>query len=56
MADTEKRREIKSRADAKEAGGRVGIKELLQESVITTDRTLRRQGRVNKKETLPTSQ
>ena len=56
MADTGERREIKSRADAKEAEVVVESKKLLQESVTTTDQTLRTRGWVNKKETLPTSQ
>jgi hypothetical protein len=55
MADTGERREIKSRADAKEAEVVVESKKLLQESVTTTDQTLRRPGHVNKEETLPTS-
>lgn len=53
MADTGERREIKPRADAKEAEVVAESKKLL--SVTTTDQTLRRRGRVNKKETLPTS-
>jgi hypothetical protein len=55
MADTGERREIKSRAEAKEAEVVAESKKLLQESVTTTDQTVRRLGRVNKKETLPTS-
>ena len=55
MADTGERREIKPRADAKEAEVVAESKKLLQESVTATDQTLRRRGRVNKKETLPTS-
>jgi hypothetical protein len=53
MADTGGRREIKSHADAKEPGVMAGSKKLLQGSVTTMDQTLRRRGRVNKKEALP---
>ena len=56
MADTGERQEIKSRADAKEAEVVTESKKLLQEPTTTTDQTLRRRGRVNKKESLPTSQ
>jgi hypothetical protein len=53
MADTGERREIKVRTDAKEAEVVVESKKLLQASLTTTDQTLRRRDRVNKKETLP---
>ena len=55
MADTGERREIKARTDAKEAEVVAESKKLLQKSVTTTDQTLRRRRRVNKKETLPMS-
>ena len=49
MADTGERREIKVRTDAKEAEVVVESKKLLQASLTTTDQTLRRRDRVNKK-------
>lgn len=53
MADTGERREIKARTDAKEAEVVAESKKLLQESVTTSDQTLRRRRRVNKKEAVP---
>jgi hypothetical protein len=55
MADTGEGREIKTRTDAKEAEVVVESKKLLQESVTTSDQTLPRRRRVNKKETLAIS-
>jgi hypothetical protein len=55
MADTGERREIKARTHAKEAEVVAESKKLLQESVTTSDQTLPRRRRVNKKETVPIS-
>ncbi len=55
MADTGERREIKARTDAKEAEVVAESKKLLQESVTTSDQTLGRRRRVNRKEAVPMS-
>ena len=55
MADTGEAREIKSRADAKEAEVVAESKKLLQESVTAAHQISRRRRRADKKETLPTS-
>ena len=54
MADTGEDREIKERADAKEAEVVAESKKLLQKSIAATDQELGRRRRVTKKETLPT--
>jgi len=50
MADTGEAREIKSRADAKEAEVVAELKKLLQESVTAAHQTSRRRRRADKKE------